>query len=119
MRLRVPITGTVLSTAPLTGDNDDPIRPVPIDLGHVSWELVDVDLEEEVMTIEVQPATEVSEETGEIDDGGNPVTRLRPATAEEKEGFLQYARDVVEGHTREELYVISGSPKLKRAKEVA
>lgn len=38
----------------------------------------------------------------------------RKATEQEKEGFLQYAKDLVEGHTKDELYQISESPRLKK-----
>lgn len=105
MKLTLPLTGTVLvegsvwGAGDLMGDDKDPIRPVDIDLGNVSWTVVDVDLENEVMVIEVKPSEEL--------DG-------RPATAEEKTAFLQHAQRLVMEHTRDELYQMSGCHRLKR-----
>jgi len=110
MKLAIPLTGTVLregsvwGKGELVGDPSDPIRLVSIDLGKVSWRMVDVDLENEEMIVEIEPASEVKESSGE----------LRPATEQEKIGFLQHAKNLIEGHTKVELYQISGSPKLKR-----
>ncbi|HUV53044.1 MAG TPA: hypothetical protein VMW64_08225 [Dehalococcoidia bacterium] len=120
MRLTIPLTGTVLvegsvfGEGKLTGDSKDFIRPIPINLGNVSWTMVDVDLENEVMIIEVQPAEGVSEDTGRVDGEGEPIYTRRKATEQEKAGFLQHARNLIEGHTKDELYKMSKSAKLKR-----
>lgn len=120
MKLTIPLTGTVLvegsfrGDGKLTGDPEDPIRPVDIDLGNVSWTLIEVDLENEVMVIEVEPAEELDEDTGKKDAEGEPIYRRRQATKQERKGFLQYARDLVMNHTKDELYQMTGSPKLKR-----
>lgn len=120
MRLTIPITGTVLvegtvhGTGALVGDNSDPIRPVDIDLGNVSWEMVDIDLDKEEMLIEVAPSEEISADTGQVDDEGNPIYIKRPATDGERVGFLQYAQQLVMEHTKDELYQMSGNLKLKR-----
>ena len=120
MRLQIPLTGTVLvegsvwGAGDLVGDPKDPIRPVDLDLGNVSWAMVDVDLENGVMVIDVEPGETVDEKTGEKDAEGSPVYRSRPASAGEKIGFLQHAQKLIEGHTREELYQMSGCPRLKR-----
>ncbi len=120
MRLKVPLTGTVLvegsvwGAGDLKGDDNDPIRPIPIDLGNVSWKMVDVDLEGEVMIIEVSPTEEVDENTGQIDEEGKPIYQRRKATNQEKQEFLKYARNIIEGHTRDELHSMTGAPRLKR-----
>lgn len=120
MRLTIPLTGTVLvegsvwGDGKLTGSENDPIRPIDVDLGNVSWQMVDIDLENEVMEIEVEPAEEVGEDTGEVDAEGDPIHKMRPATKEEKVGFLQHAQSLVMNHTKDELYAISKSPRLKR-----
>lgn len=120
MRLILPLTGTVIREGSvfgdglLGGDPDDPIRPVDIDLGNVSWVMVNVDLEKGEMEIEVTPALEVIEPTGEIDGEGNPVYETRKTTQAEKADLLQYAKDLVEGQTKDELYVMSKCAKLKR-----
>ena len=119
MRLTVPITGTVLvegsvhGEGKLTGDPNDPIRPISIDLGNVNWKMVDVDLDNEVMVIEVKACDIVSEPTGGIDADGNPTYTQRPATEEEKVAFLQHAQDLVLCYSKDELYQISGSARLK------
>lgn len=110
MRLTIPLTGTVLvegsvyGAGDLTGDPNDPIRPVGLNLGNVSWVMVDVDLEKEVMVIEVEPGEYVSESE----------SKSRKATAEEKAASLRAAQAIVMGHTKEELYAMSGSSRLKR-----
>lgn len=127
MRLKVPITGTVLDYDPkagqidgigVVGDNNDPVKPININLGNVSWRLVTIDLENDLAEIEVSPGENISI----LKDGGNPDNpedwTSRPATAQEKQGFLNYARDVIEGHTKEELYAISGSRRLIKTAEM-
>lgn len=119
MRLTIPLTGTVLVEGSvwggggLSGDPNDPIRPIDLDLGNVSWVMADVDLENEVMMIEVKPGEKVSEDTGEVDKG-NPIYITRLATKEEKQGFLQHAQNLVVNHTRDELYQMSKCSRLKR-----
>lgn len=126
MRLSIPITGTVLvegsiwGDGKLTGDDKDPIRPVSIDLGNVSWRMVDIDLKNEVMEIEVTPCDTVSEP--ELDAEGkqkfdaesNPISIVRPTTEEERAGFLQYAQKLIKTHTKDELYQMSSCSRLKR-----
>lgn len=126
MKLTIPLTGTVLvegdvfGKGDLKGDDKDSIRPVDIDLGNVSWTMVDIDLENEVMEIEVSPADILSEPDLDAsgkqkkDKDGNLLYRSREATEQEKAGFLEYARNLIEGHTKEELYSISKCPKLKK-----
>ncbi|KKK65948.1 hypothetical protein LCGC14_2969000 [marine sediment metagenome] len=120
MILRIPITGTVLvegsihGNGLLKGDPNDGIRPIPIDLGNVSWQMVDVDLENEEMVIEVMPGEVVSEPTGENDAEGNPIYTSRATTQQEKAGFLQHAQDLINTRTKDELYVLAQRPKLKR-----
>lgn len=103
MRLIIPLTGTVVNYDPPKGDPNDPIRLIEIDLGNVSWELVNLDLENEVAEIEVAPGEQL-EEAGEI----------RPATEVEKQSFLTYAQELIYGKTKDELYSISKSERLKK-----
>lgn len=121
MNLIIPLTGTVLvegsvwGDGKLSGDDKDPIRPVDIDLGNVSWTMVDTDLENETMEIEVTPGDTVSEPTGEIDlETKEPIYISRPATKEERAGFLRDAQKLIETHTKDELYQMSGCSRLKR-----
>ncbi len=132
MRLKIPLTGTVVregsvwGDGKLVGDPNDPIRLVDIDLGNVSWRMVDVDLENEEMEIEVIPSEVIAIPTGrfhtveELDAEHNPIQvereiyEERLATGQEKAGFLQHARDLIEGHTKDELYTMSKCSKLKK-----
>lgn len=114
MRLTIPLTGKVLDEVALIGDTNDPIRPVELDLGNVSWQMVDIDLDNEVMMIEVEPSNNIAEPTGELNDEGEPAFISRQATDEEKIGFLQHAQDLVMNHTKSELYQISKCSRLRR-----
>ena len=104
MRLTLPLTGTVIEENPLGGDPNDPVRPIDIDLGNVSWVMENIDLENEVMVIEVSPAEVISD----------PELGSRKATAEEKQGFLKYAQELIKKHTRDELYQMSKCTRLKK-----
>jgi hypothetical protein len=87
MRLTIPIIGTVLvegdlsGTGGLEGDPNDPIRPVDIDLGNVSWRTISLDLDARTMDIEVTPDDVVLD--GDVQ---------RAATAAEQLTFLEYAQ---------------------------
>lgn len=121
MRLKVPITGRVLGYDPkagqidgigVVGDNNDPVKPISINLGNVSWRLVTIDLENDLAEIEVSPGENINI----LKDGGNPDNSedwtSRPATEEEKQGFLDYAKEAVESHTVDELYTITKAKRL-------
>ncbi len=104
MRMKIPITGTVIQVNPcVIGAENDPIRPVEINLGNVSWTLIKLDLENEEMEIEVTPADRIG-----ISD-----TEDRPTTPQEKAQFTDYAKDFsLERKTKQQLYTLSGSKKL-------
>lgn len=125
MKLTIPLTGTVLregsvwGKGKLKGAANDPIKPIPLNLGNVSWKMIDVDLENEVMVIDVQPAEETDEDTGQFDAENHPIVIRRPTTQAEKDGFLQYAKQLIEGHSKDELYLMSGCVRLKRPKKKA
>lgn len=121
LRMRIPVTGTVTAVSPyVSGDLDDPIRLIDIHLENVSWTLIKLDLDNELMEIEVTPSEKVSEDTGEIDEEGNPIFRSRAATLEEKQQFIEYAKNHSLGRkTKDELYALSKSPRLKNPFKVA
>lgn len=120
MILTIPLTGTVLlegevhGKGNLVGDPDDPIRPIDLDLGNVSWRMVDIDLDNEVMVIEVEAGEKVSEPTGATSDEDVSIHITRLATKKEKAGFLKYARELINNRTKDELYTLANCPKLKR-----
>lgn len=115
MRVKLPITGTVREVKPhVSGDLDDPIRLININLGNVSWRLISLDIDAEEMEIEVLPSESFEEDTGEINEEGKPIWVNRSATPEDKETFLEYARNhSLERMSKDALYALSGSPRLK------
>ncbi len=128
MKLTIPIIGTVsvegtLKQGTLIGSNDDPIRLVPINLGHVSWKLVDIDIEDEIAIIEVSPSDYRDIPTGRkmtLSDGKEvDETERRSATAQEKTEALQHAQGLVVGKTHTQLRSLTGATRLKRPNKVA
>jgi len=85
MRLLVPLTGTLLTYGP-TGEPEDPVRMIDLDLGDVEWHAVGFDLENDLMEIE----------------------------ANGSESDILKVKQLLEGNTVQELYDMSGSPRLKR-----
>lgn len=126
MRLKVPITGTVLkydSAAGqidgigVVGDNSDPVKIVDVPFCNVGWRLVTIDLENDLAEIEVRPGKNINI----LKDGGDPGNEedwfSRPATEEEKQGFLDFAKQTVESKTVDELYAMTNSAKLVKSAE--
>ncbi len=127
MRLKIPLTGAVLDYDILAakydgigvvGDNNDPVKPVEISLGNVSWRLVTIDLVNDLAEIEVSPAENINV----LKSGGNPDNpndwTSRATTEMEKQGFLDNAKTLVESHTKDELYTMSKSKRLVKPAEV-
>lgn len=120
MKLSIPLTGTIIVENPLTGSKQDPVRPIDIDLGNVSWVMESIDLQNEVMVIEVKPGEVISEP--ELDDNGKPrvnaqgnlIYRTRPVTESERLKFLEYAQELMMNHTKDELYQMSRCHRLMR-----
>ncbi len=122
MKITLPLTGTVKAIQPghkpglveIYGENEDPIRPVHVDLGDVSWVLVEMDLDAEEMTIEVTAAPTTKYDTGKVDEEGKPIYAGRPATEQEKADRVAYAQSHSLSHmSHQALYALSGSPPLK------
>ena len=126
MRLKVPITGTVIAFDPATakldgvgvsGDPNDPVR-IDIDLGNVSWRLVAIDLKNDLAEIEVSPGENIDV----LKSGGNPANpedwSSRATIPIEKQGFLDNAKHLIESHTKDELYALSSSKRLVKSAEV-
>lgn len=107
MRLKVPVIGTVKETRPMQskpemmevyGAEDDPIRlPDDLNLGNVSWKLIDLDIENGLAEIEVTPAEQLDEDTGQVDGDGSPIYETRPTTEAEKQALLDNAKIIVDG----------------------
>lgn len=104
MRIKVPFTGTVVGYKPgkrpeldeISGDPNDPVR-ISVDLGNVSWELINLDIENGLAEVEVTPAEQIDEDTGQVDEGGEPILATRPATEIEKQALLDNAKTIVDG----------------------
>ena len=124
MRLKVPLTGNVLDYDILAakhdgigvvGDPNDPVKPVEIGLS--SWRLVTIDLVNDLAEIEVSPPENINV----LKVGGNKDNPAdwtsRPATSSEKQGFLDNAKNLVESHTKDELYTMSKSKRLIKPAE--
>lgn len=111
MRLEIPLTGSVLvegqvhGDGRLEGDPDDPIRLIDINLGNVSWRMVNMDLDREIMIVEVAGG----EKTYDPDTGTS-----RPSTPAEKIATIAHARGLIYGKSKAALYAQSGSARLKR-----
>lgn len=114
MRMKFPITGTVKEIDPyVSGDLDDPIRPVDLNLGNVSCRLIKLDIEAEDMELEVTPNPMTRYDTGEVDEGGKPIFAYKPATEEEKQNRREAALNLsLSRMSREALYALSKSPRL-------
>jgi len=134
MRLSIPITGTAIidKDGRVSGDPDDPIRVINLNVGDVAWKTVSLDLEAGLMEVEAdvpraqlvkshgKPVRYVSdlssEEVEDINQG-----RVFPTFEDEPEAqyqarrpqVLNDAKQLLEGHTIDELYQMSGSPRLK------
>lgn len=121
MRMKIPITGTVKKIHPyISGDNNDPIRPINLNLENVSWKLITLDIENEYMEIEVTPSPEIRYDTGEVDNEKEPIFITRPTTVEEKAHLIEGARNLsLERMPKDDLYALSGSPRLKNPFKVA
>jgi len=127
MILKVPVTGTVIELNPdlyridkigISGDPNDPVRLINVDLGDVSWRLVSIDLENDLAEIEVQPA----EKKSVLKPGGDPGKDEDyievPTTAQDKQQLLDNARQSVEGKTPDELYSLTKSARLIKSANV-
>ena len=133
MRLKVPMTGTVLEYDPVAaqidglgvaGDNNDPVKLIDINLGNVSWRLMSLDLENDLAGIEITPSEIICIPTGvfrmvdTFDENENPISlereihETRLATAQEKHDSLVYAKNAIESHTVDELYTMTNSARL-------
>ena len=126
MRLKVPMTGTVIDYDPklalldgqgIKGDPNDPVGPIPLNL-NVAWQLVSVDMQNELMEIEVSPPQEIDVDTGSIDSEGKPIYARRPTTAQEKLQILNDAKNFVESKTIDEFYSITKAARLKKTEKV-
>lgn len=107
MKIGIPLTGKLVSESPLLGDVSNPIRPVDIDLGNVSWILDHIDLENEIAVIEVTPSEHIIVKVG-------AKFNYRKATVKEKQNALLKVQHLIYNYSKDELYNISKCHRLER-----
>lgn len=126
MRLRIPMTGTVIDFDPecylldgigIGGDDNDPVRPVNLNLGGISWHLVSIDLENDLMEVEAEAPEQISEpvldaEGKQVLEDGKPKFSTRPTTPTEKQQILANAQHILESMTADEIYALTGDKRL-------
>ena len=132
MRINIPMTGTIIDFDPelfkldgigISGDPADPVRPVPVNLGDVSWTLVSIDLDNDKMEIELSAdyiSAPVFDGKGSpiLDEGGSQIKLRRQATTEEQQALLDNAKKLIESKTVDELYQATGVQRLVKPSNV-
>lgn len=127
MRLKIPMTGTVVDYDPalaaldgigVLGDPANPVRVVNLNLGGVSWRLVGIDLANDLMEVEVEAPETIEVDAFDaqgnaiLDVQGKPQKVSRPATPAEKEAILSNAVHLIESKTIDEIYALAGDKRL-------
>lgn len=127
------MTGTVTDFNPdackidgigVSGHLDDPVRPVPLDLGNVAWRLVGINLEDDLMEVEIEAPENISvpsfDSKGKpiLDGKGKQLMVRRPATNEEKQALLNNAQHLIESSSADELYAQTKAPRLSKPDSV-
>lgn len=133
MRLKIPITGTVIDYDPeaakldgigISGDNNDPVRVVSLDLGNISWHLVTIDLENSLMEVEAEASEKIdvpvldTEGKPVLNEDGIPEVSTRPTTPAEKQQILDNAQHILESKTSDEIYSLTGDKRLVKPASV-
>ncbi len=132
MRLRIPMTGTVIDYDPeaakfdncgVSGDPNDCVRPINLDLGGIAWRLISIDLENDLMEVEATAPDII--ELPVLDKGNpvlnedkNPVYYSRPTTPIEKQAILNNAQTILTSRTIDEHYIVTGDKKLQKTANV-
>jgi hypothetical protein len=114
MQISIPLTGNLISYKPVLGDPNDPVRPIDLDLGNVSWQLISLDLENDLTLIEVTPAEEGDFETGKFDKDKNPIYERRGLSGKEKQKLLDNVKTILLDNPISDLYAICKSPRLRK-----
>ncbi len=133
MRLKIPMTGTVVDFDPecykldgigIGGDDKDPVRPVNINLGGISWHLVSIDLENDFMEVEAEAPEQISEPVLDaegnqiLDENGKPQFSTRPTTPKEKVQILANAQRILGSKTIDEIYTLTKDKRLVKPASV-
>lgn len=112
MRIKIPLTGTLVTEDPDTGDPEDPVRVINLDLGDVAWQAVAFDWDAGLVEVEL----EVPRHTGRHDpDTGKAFPDEPPAKhATRRAAALSRVKSLLLDHTVDELYGMAGDPRLRR-----
>jgi len=109
MRCLIPLTGTLLSGG--SGDPNDPIRIIPLDLGDVSWRAVSFDWENGVVEVELEPTPRYVRRMDPLT--GNPVSDETETEYDlRRTRALNHVKQLL-SKSKDELYTLSKSPRLK------
>ena len=109
MRVKIPLTGTRLPDG--GGDPNDPVSVITLELGDVSWRAVSWDWDNGLVEVEL---IERPRHSKEVDAGGNPIfTEPLIAYQARRDAALDHVRSLLVDKTPDELYALSGSPRLK------
>lgn len=98
MRLRIPLTGHLIADG--KGDLEDPVRAINLNLGNLRWSAVSYDFDAGIMEVE-------AEVRKDPDESEEQYQRRRQL-------ILDNAKHLLESHTIDELYQMSGSARLKK-----
>ncbi|MHB8084337.1 MAG: hypothetical protein ACYDHZ_00730 [Dehalococcoidia bacterium] len=130
MRLKIPMTGTVIDFDPeaakldgigIVGDPTDPVRPININLGGIFWKLVSIDLDNDLM--EVEASAQDNADVPMLDSKGKAVfdangqqkyvTHL--LTDAEKQAVLDNAQAILDGMTNEAMHALTKDKALVKS----
>lgn len=114
MNISIPLTGTLISYQPTLGDLHDPVRPIELNLGNVSWRLISLDLEYDLALVEVTAAEEQDFDTGRLDQDSKPIYERRRLTEAQKQGLLDNVKSLLLDNSVDKLYELSKSPRLRK-----
>jgi len=112
VRIKIPLTGTLLTLNPAIGADDDPVRVIGLDLGDVAWRAVAWEWDQDLVEVELDAAPR---RVGRCEDDGTPIPDETPATHKARRAqALAHVRELLLGHTIGELYELAGDPRLKK-----
>ena len=126
MRLRIPLTGTLREDG--SGDPDDPVRVIGVDLGDIGWKALSFDFENGFVEVEadipkrqrhrlsdgrILLSHEISE--AELQSIAESAEETEKQYQERSALLLNNAKAILDGDI-DALYIATGSAKLKNLK---
>ncbi|MFC1910457.1 hypothetical protein ACFLXC_04115 [Chloroflexota bacterium] len=121
MIVKIPLTGEATKYDPkagqidglgISGNPDNPVQPIDIDLGGVSWKLISIDFDNDRAEIDIKAPDTVNV----LKPGGDPENpadyERKTLSSAEKEAMLISADSSLKSKTVDELYAIAKQPRL-------